>query len=363
MATVSALVVLAAAVALPAAGQATHMLTADKNNEYGLVYTLPVTGVQVDLTARFTERVAGPYRQYAPRFLGNVQVVEADSRSCELTGAEVRTVGRAGTEKYLMTVKPGATTAICVDADGMLLAVNTEIEPSAEQPLAVAERPARPQMDEYLQYVDEDFLVSLSDAKKAQMLARTIMDIRESRLSLTRGTAETMPTDGRQLELMLQSLEAQENALMRAFVGYEYSYTESRRVELVPDSAMMDGERVVLARLAPGEHFAASDDLVGEPVYFTVSDVQEPEMPLNAKGEPKDFPKNAVVYCIPAQATLKVSYMGRVMKSVDVQMAQGGILFGLDPKLFTDRKAPSYAIFNPATGAVETVAQMSREDS
>lgn len=41
------------------------------------------------------------------------------------------------------------------------------------------------------------------------MLAESLMEIREAKVSLTRGTAETMPTDGRQLELMLESLRHQ----------------------------------------------------------------------------------------------------------------------------------------------------------
>ncbi len=350
------------ACALPAAAQSTKMLTGDKSNEYGIVYSLPETEVQIDLTATFTQRVAGPFRQYAPRYLGNVDVIAADSRSCTLDAASISTRGRAGEQKYLMTLKPGATTAVCVAADGMLLAVNTQVEEPQSTPLPPAATSGeRPNMDEYLQYVDEDFLVSLSDAKKAQMLARTIMEIRESRLSLSRGTAETMPTDGRQLELMLQSLQAQENALMRAFTGYEYSFTESRRISLLPDSAMLEGERQVIARIAPGENFRNGDDLVGQPIYLTFSGLTSPEMPLNAKGEPKTMPKDAVAYRLPSTVTATVEFGGRTLLSQEIEIAQQGEVFGLDPKLFTDKKAPSYAIFNPATGALTEVASMSAE--
>ena len=54
------------------------------------------------------------------------------------------------------------------------------------------------------------------------MLAESLMEIRDSYLSLTRGTADNMPTDGRQLELMLNSLHDQESALTAAFTGTEY---------------------------------------------------------------------------------------------------------------------------------------------
>lgn len=340
-----------------ARAQSTRILTADKSNEYGIVYSLPVTNMQIDLTATFTEKVAGPFRQYAPRYLGNVEVVTADSRSCEVTDVSLSTFGTAGPEKYLMTLKPGALTSVCVADDGMILSINTEEEAPLPSRLLSPEVPARPDMQEYLQFVDEDFLVSLSDAKKAQMLARTIMEIRESRLSLSRGTAETMPTDGRQLELMLQSLQQQENALMRAFIGYEYTYTETRRVTLIPDSTLLDGERRVIARVAPGEHFRGGDDLVGEPIYLSVSDLSTPEMPLDATGAPKTFPKDGVVYRLPSTATVTVTFDGRHLLTQKVQLSQEGETFGLNPKLFTDRKAPSCAVFDPATGALVSIEQ------
>lgn len=343
---------------ISAQAQSTKMLTGDKSNEYGIIYSLPQTNLQIDLTATFTEKVAGPFRQYAPRYLGSTDVVEADSRSCEVTDVAISTYGTAGPEKYIMTVKPGALTSICVAEDGMILSINREEESPERQIPAEHILPARPDMDEYLQFVDEDFLVSLSDAKKAQMLARTIMEIRESRLSLSRGTAETMPTDGRQLELMLHSLQQQENALMRAFTGYEYTYSETRRISILPDSAMLDGERRVIARVAPGEHFRNGDDLVGAPIYLTISDLSTPEMPTDAAGAPKSYPKDGVAYCLPSTATVTVTYDGRTLLSRQVELSQGGEIFGLNPKLFTDKKAPSCAVFNPATGALVSISQM-----
>ncbi len=33
-------------------------------------------------------------------------------------------------------------------------------------------------------------------------------------------------------------------------------------------------------------------------------------------------------------------------------MAQMGVVFGLEPNLFTDKKEPAYVIFDPTTGAI-----------
>ena len=44
---------------MPAAAQQTKLLTAEKHNEYGLVYTLPVTALDIEVTAVREVKKAG----------------------------------------------------------------------------------------------------------------------------------------------------------------------------------------------------------------------------------------------------------------------------------------------------------------
>lgn len=356
----SKIIALAGVLALSAApvwGQQTKLLTGDKSNEYGVVYSLPQTELVVDATCRVTTRVPGPFRQYAKRYLGSEAQVREASSAVELTDVKMSSRGVAGPEKYLLQMKPGAVAELCVSESGMLLSINTEAPVAALPPLAgTDESQSAPDMDEYLQYVDADYMSSLSSAKKAQLLAQAIMEIRDSRLSLSRGTAETMPADGRQLELMLASLQKQEDALVRAFNGYEHTRTQSRRYYFMPDSTSV-GEETVLFRLSDTDGFCDKEDYSGEPVYLSLRELQRPELPLDMKGEPKAFPKNAVVYALPGTATVRLEYKGEAVGGeTQMDFAQYGVTFGLDPKLFTDKRKPSLAIFNPATGALERIA-------
>lgn len=45
--------------------QETKRLTAEKHNEYGLIYSLPQTHLDIEVVATKTTRKAGPYYQYA----------------------------------------------------------------------------------------------------------------------------------------------------------------------------------------------------------------------------------------------------------------------------------------------------------
>ncbi|MDE6528721.1 MAG: DUF4831 family protein, partial [Muribaculaceae bacterium] len=51
---------------------------------------------------------------------------------------------------------------------------------------------------------------------------------------------------------------------------------------------------------------------------------------------------------------VKVTFDGRTYFDADKEMAQFGVVYGLAPNSFTDRKAPIFVIFDPATGAIAT---------
>ena len=358
--------ILAAAVAFgavaPASAQQTKMLTADKHNEYGLVYTLPVTALEFTVTARHTSYTAGPYWQYAKKFIGTDKAVAEDYDTWEILSVDGVSYGVPDRDKeYLMQLKPGALTSICVADDGMLLAINKEVDaPAQPKTRAVADIGIKEQVNprEYLQYVNEDFLASQSTAKQAQMLSESLMEIRDAKVSLTRGTAETMPTDGRQLELMLNSLSHQEAAMTAAFLGTSSSETVTRKFTFTPS----DDCREVFFRMSGFAGFVDADDLSGDPVYITVKVISEGELPVDAKGEVKKLPKDAVIYNIPGAAKVSLSFKGQTLWSEDVDCAQLGVQFGLAPQLFSDKKERSFAIFDPATGALQKIATVTSEE-
>lgn len=337
-------------------GQQTKILTADKHNEYGIVYSLPVTSLRVDVKAVREVRKAGPYWQYAKKFIGTDKVVREDAEVWTVESVSVTSVGIPDEEhQYLMQLKPGALTYVGVDEDGMILSINKEPEDGPAEPEAVeetAEVVYAP--NEYLQYVDGDFIASQSTAKQAQMLASNLMDVRESKVALTRGTAETMPTDGRQLELMLGSLERQEGALTAAFIGNISHETVTRSFTFTP----ADNSRDVLFRMSGFAGFVEADDMSGEPVYIEVKVTSRGELPVDAKGEEKKWPKDGVAYCIPGAARVRVSLMGNALWEGELELSQLGTVFALNPNIFTDKKNPSYAVFDPATGALREIGVM-----
>lgn len=355
---------IAAALLLPVAAgaQQTKILTADKHNEYGLVYSLPTTALRVEVTAERVVSKAGPYFQYAKKYIGTDKVIKEDSESWTVTSVKVTPYGIPDSEKkYMMQLKSGATTYIGVDDDGMLLSINrTPATPPTPTPGRQETTPATDKIDvnEYLQYVNEDFIASQSSAKQAQMLSENLMEIRDAKISLTRGTAETMPTDGRQLELMLNSLSHQEAALTGAFVGFTEKETISRTFTFVPK----DEGKNILFRMSDFAGFVDADDLSGDPVYLEVKVTSEAELPVDAKGEAKKLPKDAVIYMVPGTAKVSLSLLGKKLYEGEFEFSQFGMEFGLAPTLFSAKKERSWATFNPATGALTEIGTVGPDD-
>ncbi len=350
---------------LAAGAQQTKVLTADKHNEYGLVYSLPLTALEITVTARHDVARRGPFYQYAGKYMGTDKVITQDAESWTVTAVDVRPYGVADPEaQFLMQLKPGATTYIAVADDGMLLGINCKPEAPAapakpDGPRAVVDlRSTLGDGTEYLQYVDEDFIASQSSAKQAQMLSESLMEVRDAKVSLTRGTADPMPTDGRQLELMLNSLAHQEEVMSRAFLGAKATETVSRTYTMTP----ADDGTFTLLRMSDFAGFVDADDYSGTPVKVTVKTTAEGKLPVDAKGEEKRVPKDAVMYAIPGTAKVTVEWEGRKLFEKELDFAQFGTLFGLNPLLFTDRKDPSYATFNPATGALKEIGSAAAEE-
>lgn len=348
---------IAATLAIPAMAQQTKILTADKHNEYGLVYSLPITALEIKVTAKREVLTAGPYAQYARKYIGTDKVITRDDESWTITSVEVSPYGVIDSEtKYLMQLKSGALTYIGVSEDGMLLSVNAQPKQRKLPMTAMRTQPTLTYSGkEYLKYVDDDFLASQSSAKQAQMLAESLMEVRDAYISLTRGTADNMPTDGRQLELMLNSIHAQEEALTAAFTGTRTEETVSRTYTYIPE----DEGSEILFRFADFKGFVEKDDFSGAPVNISVAITSEGEIPADANGVAKQLPKDAIRYCIPGAAKISLSLNGKNLFSSEYEFSQYGVEFGLNPSLFTDKKEPSYAIFSDVTGGLLEIGTMS----
>ena len=349
--TITSLICLAAALTAPA--QTTTKLSASKANDYGLVYTLPTTVLDITIEAEHTVNQPGEFYKYAKKYLNADTPISEPSESWDIKSVTVNARGRAdNANQYLMQFRAGQTPFVMVDENGMPLAINTEDvempeKPVLPEPVKAAPTPLETAAARHA--VSEEMLQSQSSAKRAELAAQKIYDLRQSRTDLITGQADQMPPDGKAMQIVVDEIAAQEAALTAMFLGTTQTETSVNTVTFVPTE---ESSKNVLARVSAIDGIVDADDLSGDPVTISVKVTERGQLPVNEKGVAKKFPEGGVAYCIPGTANISISFRGNTIWEGSVDAAQYGIVFGMDPKIFSDKKAPAYLIFNPATGAV-----------
>ena len=344
----------AMALAIPAPAQTTQRLTASKANDYGIVYSLPVTELDIYVEAQVTERTPGEFQNYSRRHLGITDAIRQPSKSIDVKSVTIVPRGVADPDnRWLTAFKGGQPVYMLLDPAGMPLALNTDRLPAVTEPDIPEPQDPQPtilEQDIARQAMTEDMIRSSSLSKRAELAAQRIFELRDMRSDLLSGQADNPPADGRAMQLVLDNLSGQEAALTAMFAGTERRYTLVKALTLRPDSLGLSDE--IIARLSPVGGILDPDDLSGAPLTVSVDVIEPGALPLDEKGQPKRFPKGGVAYRIPGRALVTLRYDGREVGRREVSLAQLGATFGLDPDLFTNRKAPSMAQFDPATGAV-----------
>lgn len=350
---------MAAVMPLSAAAQTTRQFTATRANEYALVYSLPVTAVDIIIETEHVHRVPGEFHNYARRHLAITDAITEESTTVSVRSISISTRGIADTSnQWQVQFKNGAGVSMLLTADGRPLTINTDEAIEDEQPelpTAQAAAPTPLETDAARQAMTQDMVRSSSLSKRAELAAQRIFELRDMRSDLLSGQSDNPPADGQAMQLVLDNLAGQEAALTAMFAGTEQRYTNVRTITFVPDSDEIDRE--VIARISPYDGILEADNLAGAPLSLSLEIIATGSLPLTDKGEPKHFPANGVAYVIPGTARISVQYEGRTIAQADVTLAQLGCVFGIDPTLFTDKKAPAIVQFDPTTGGIVQLAQ------
>lgn len=336
--------------ALPLLSVAQDMvkLVPDKFNEYALNYYLPYTVADIEFVATKTVCKAGPYYKYAKKYLGVTDIVTEDSETWAIERVCMVPRGIADTEnRYQLTFKSGQTPYIYVNPDGLIYSINAEPEIADLSCPPVA--PDEPDSIDVSKVFSEELLMSGSIAKMAEVAAKQIYRIRESRLDLLTGDVDKMPADGDSFKLIIAQLDAQEAALTALFLGTKSVERVVKRVEYCPED---DVESEILFRFSDFLGFVDADDLSGAPVSISVTVTEKGEYPVDNKGNIVELPKKALAYTIPGKAVIAISYDGRTYVEEELPIAQLGVVYGLDSSWFVDKKAPANAVFDATTGAL-----------
>ncbi len=326
-------------------------LVPEKFNEYALNYYLPHTIADMEFVATKTTRKAGPYYKYAQKYLGTAEAITEDSESWAIERVCIIPRGIANTtERYQLTFKAGQNPYIYVGEEGVIYSINTT--PTIDTLSCAPVLPDEMSNVDVKKVYSEELLMSGSVAKMAEVAAKQIYRIRESRMNLLTGEVDKMPADGDSFKLIIAQLDEQEAALTALFLGTTSVERHVKHVEYKPEG---DVDKGILFRFSDFLGFVDAEDLSGAPVYLDVKVLEKGEYPVDEKGIVKRVPKGALAYNIPGKVELSISYEGRNYARGEMMVAQLGVVYGLDSNLFSNKKSPANAVFSPTTGALLSI--------
>lgn len=184
-----------------------------------------------------------------------------------------------------------------------------------------------------------------STAKMAELVAKEIYSIRESKNALLRGQADNMPSDGAQLKIMLDNLNLQEEAMTQMFSGTRDKEESTFTVRLTPDKELTNE---VAFRFSKKLGVVANNDLAGVPYYISLKDLKTVNIPQN-DGKKKEM--DGIAYNLPGQALVTLTDGKKKLYEAEIPVTQFGIIEYLAPILF-NKSSTIKVYFNPATGGL-----------
>lgn len=332
---------------MPAVAQ-TDVKTFLSGTAEGVTYCLPATTIDITVDAMCITNKPGEFHRYAERYLRLNNVISSEEKYWEIENVSVQLTGKPDTEKmFTVRLNNSSASNLHLTDDGIIESINTEPRTT---PATQKETVAKSNRTDARQYLTEEILQATSTAKMAELVAKEIYAIRESKISITRGQADNMPKDGMAMQLVLNELDKQEKALMELFTGVTDTTRVSRTVHFTP-TTQSDTAKAVMFRFSRKLGLVDNANLAGAPVYYDFENLHSVYIPTTEEVKKKEIKKEGVCYNVPGKATLKIYTSGKVLYNDELPIAQLGTTEVLSKSLFNKNTATKVQ-FDKATGGI-----------
>lgn len=316
----------------------------------GITYYLPNTVLDITVETHCITRQPGEFSRYAERFLRINNAVTENKKHWELIGVKVEEKGVPCPEKmFTVKLNDNASSNIQLTESGIIEAVNTEVGEDIKEP---KESKTRQRIDAK-RYMTEEILQATSTAKMAELTAKEIYSIRESKMAITRGSAENMPKDGLSMQLVLDELNTQEAALTELFTGRIDTVRYTCNIKFTP-SVESDTTRAVLFRFSQKLGILNNHDLAGSPIYYDFKNLETIPQPEEKEKKKKSLKKEGICYIVPGRAKVSIYTNSDILFEEELPIAQLGTIEVLSKNLFK-KNNDTEVIFNTATGGIISI--------
>ena len=314
-----------------------------RGKDYGVTYLLPKTEIEIVVQATKHTYMPGEFCKYAARYLRMNNVSADPNIYWTIDKVQTHVAGVPDKDNVYFVKLKDKTVAPLMELteDGIVRSINIPLSNRtipATKITAAAQEIIDPR-----KFLTEEILMASSRAKMAELVAKEIYNIRESKNALLRGEADNMPQDGAQLKIMLDNLNLQERAMTEMFSGTLKEETQSFTIRLTPKE--MNNE--VAFRFSKRLGIVANDDLAGEPYYISITDLKTPAIPEEDSKKKVD----GVAYNVPGRAHVILTGNNKKIFDGELPVTQFGTIEYLAPVLF-NKNSTIKVLFDTATGGL-----------
>ncbi len=319
--------------------------------DYGIIYRLPKTELDIVVTIKAEQYQKGEYFAYAQRLL-NAKPSPQNQTSYSIAKLECKVIGVADLDKqYLVKFEKNSLAPCLYLKEGNVIAsVNAKAtaEEEAKKNIFQDQKP-----DQTLPSLPREYRLATTKYQRAKLLANYIYELRETQNDILMGRAEKMPSDGEAMKLILKRLKQEETRASRLFLGDTTITYKEYHFRIEPEAASMYDR--MLFRFSPYWGIVGNDDLSGEPVLLNL-EVIERQKALTPEDRQKLEENNGLIFNMPGIGEVRLRYQDEELLKTRVPLTQLGTIQSLNKQMFDlDEDKTTSVYFDSRTGAVTKI--------
>ncbi len=320
-------------------------------NDFGIVYSLPVTELKVTCYVKKEAVIPGKLSAYAQRFLG--EEAPLASVRYKIEDIFLSTEGQPDSNaRFLALFRQGKRTGyLTCTADGVIESINGDSDFSSlgkeQKPLPSNDIPSF-----VTAALPQEYVLATSDFKRAEIAANKLFELREDLLTIVSGKSDRMPQDGKAMEIATQTLREQIASLEELFLGHKEVTYEAYEARYIPYD---NTNQYILFRFSPFYGVVAPNDLSGTPVYLSVTIRESAPLLTEKEAAQKERKLKGIVYRIPGRASVLINGKGVKPLQSEVELGQIGSLEALTERVDMRKDEDLQVYFDTATGAIRSI--------
>lgn len=345
----------------------------------GVFYALPRNIVVVEIIVTETEKIRGPYAQFAGKYLGLSNVQLTNSKSYELNDIKIHAFAEADPDNFYYILpgnwKQNKRLWVELSESGLVKTINEKPEITLDDKIeTISELGSEDYSKTFKYFVDANVyektdtiiekvnldsltiekkilrkqLVEKSLEQKAGEAANFIMKLKENRINLITGFQE-IPYEKGTVEYMYSELEKLENEYMKLFTGLTVTHTLKYRFNYIPESNVFTATKP-LFKFSQTFGVLKEDNENGELVYIEIDrarNTKKLEKIVTPKPDSKEK-NHGYYYRIPEFAKFTIKQGMNLKAEANLIIGQFGVVSYLPAR-------KSKIQFYPETGAIKKI--------